>query len=52
LRFLSFEIPTPLGAVSRLGVLQDEGSILDVNLAYRCLLESGGLRARAQTVAE
>lgn len=50
MRFVLFEVPTPLGPAQRLGCVRDAG-IVDVNLAYRNLLAERGI-VRAAEVAD
>jgi 2-keto-4-pentenoate hydratase/2-oxohepta-3-ene-1,7-dioic acid hydratase in catechol pathway len=49
MRYLTFEVDTPLGPQHRAGVRTEEGTVVDLNLAYRLALvdDVGPQRARA-----
>lgn len=42
MKLITFEVPSPIGALRRAGALQPDGSAVDLNIAYLSLLESGG----------
>jgi 2-keto-4-pentenoate hydratase/2-oxohepta-3-ene-1,7-dioic acid hydratase in catechol pathway len=52
MRYLTFELDTGLGAQRRAGVLTAEGTIVDLNLAYRLVLEDEVGPARARVLAD
>jgi 2-keto-4-pentenoate hydratase/2-oxohepta-3-ene-1,7-dioic acid hydratase in catechol pathway len=52
MRFLSFALDTPMGLQRRAGVLAGSGSVVDLNLGYRVLLEDEVGPARAAALAD
>lgn len=51
MKLVTFEVPSPIGRLRRAGALEADGSAVDLNLAYRSLLESGG-SSRAAAIAD
>jgi 2-keto-4-pentenoate hydratase/2-oxohepta-3-ene-1,7-dioic acid hydratase in catechol pathway len=51
MKLVTFEVKSPIGPLRRAGALEADGSTVDLNVAYRSLLESGG-SSRAAAVAD
>lgn len=51
MKLVTFEIPSPIGTIERIGAIVDT-QIIDLNFAYRAHLQASGKTARATEIAD
>lgn len=51
MRLVSFQLPTPVGAQTRIGAMDARGQIVDLDMAYRQILVASGATAGAARIS-